>query len=97
MMVTTVLMMPTCRWGCPTPLDQGCVCVVSRYIIISDGSDDVKDDAYLSLGLPHSSHSVTVRGIEGSLIVLITSTNGTSATAQRNSYTIIRDVGEKGV
>src|SRR3954447_13227423 len=35
-------------------------------------------------GSPHSPHSVTVRGSEGSLIVVTTSTNGTSATAALN-------------
>ena len=39
-------------------------------------------DAYGSTrGSPHSSHSVTVSGRVGSLIVVTTSTNGTSATA----------------
>ena len=35
-------------------------------------------------GSPHSSHSVTVSGNDGSLIVLTTSTNGTSAMAPAN-------------
>src|SRR5918995_4814978 len=35
-------------------------------------------------GSPHSSHSVTVSGSDGSLIVVTTSTNGTSATAALN-------------
>ncbi|PWN01643.1 hypothetical protein DJ010_16490 [Nocardioides silvaticus] len=34
-------------------------------------------------GSPHSSHSVTVSGIDASSIVLTTSTNGTSATTAR--------------
>ena len=38
-----------------------------------------------SRGSPHSSHSVTVSGSVGSLIVVTTSTNGTSATTARNS------------
>src|SRR4051794_17331276 len=37
-----------------------------------------------SRGSPHSSHSVTVSGSDGSLIVVTTSTNGTSATAALN-------------
>src|SRR5918995_6587103 len=35
-------------------------------------------------GSPHSSHSVIVNGSDGSLIVVTTSTNGTSATALAN-------------
>ena len=39
-----------------------------------------------SRGSPHSSHSVIVSGSEGSLIVVTTSTNGTSATAPANRW-----------
>ena len=38
-----------------------------------------------SSGLPHSSHSVTVSGSDGSRIVLSASTNGTSATNPPNA------------
>ncbi len=38
-----------------------------------------------SSGLPHSSHSVTVSGSDGSRMVLSTSTNGTSATMPANA------------
>ena len=49
-----------------------------------------------SFGFPHSSHSVTVSGIDGSLIVFATSTKGTSATMHLKRVGYMKDMAPKG-